>query len=157
MDAIDFAKILTVSIKDHIPAGVFVIVVLLSLVQVSKIKWNPWDSIFGWFGSKLNSGIKKELDDLKNTLNSHIDEYEKEKLETSRQTILDFCHSCMVHERHTREQFNFIIKRCDQYEEYVEKNHIKNGEITSAIKEIHRLYDLCIQNNSFLIEGQDPN
>ena len=58
-------------------------------------------------------------------------------------------------QRHTMEQFRFVIKKCDDYEAYVEANQIKNGEITSAIKEIRRRYDNHIQKNDFLKEGED--
>ena len=30
------------------------LIVLLSLIQVSPLKFNPWDNIFAWFGKKMN-------------------------------------------------------------------------------------------------------
>lgn len=134
--------------------GGVILVVLLSLIQISKINWNPWDMILGWIGSKLNSGLKKEVSEIKMVLDKHIEESEKEKLENTRRDILDFCNACMNGRKHTQEQFRFVIKQCDQYEKYIETNNIKNGEISSAIEEIRRLYSLCIQKNSFL-KGED--
>ncbi len=31
-----------------------ILIIVFSLIQISPIKLNPWDSIFGWFGRKIN-------------------------------------------------------------------------------------------------------
>ena len=41
--------------------GVFI--VLLSLIQISPLKLNPWDRLFGWLGRKLNGDVEKETRD----------------------------------------------------------------------------------------------
>ena len=78
-----------------------------------------------------------------------------EKIENTRRDILAFCNSCMNGQKHTQEQFRFILKKCDDYETYIEKNDIKNGEISSAIEEIRRIYKVCLQKNSFLEPGKE--
>ena len=46
-------------------AGLLLVVFsLLCLVQISPIKINPWDTILGWIGSKINAGVKKDLDEV---------------------------------------------------------------------------------------------
>lgn len=142
------------TVKDGISAGVVALIIILSLIQVSKIQINPWDSILGWIGNKLNSGIREKVDEVEKKLDQHIKESEIRDLRDARQYILDFANSCMYGRKHTQEQFKFVIKKCDEYEEYVEKEKIKNGEITSAIEYIRKLYTRCMQNNSFLQEGE---
>ena len=61
----------------------------------------------------------------------------------------------MNNRKHTKEQFDFMIRECDEYEKYIKKNDVKNGVIEAAIKEIRRLYEKCIQEHSFLKEGTD--
>lgn len=141
--------------KDKASIGAVILIVLLSLIQVSKINWNPWDKIFGWFGSKINSGLKKKIDELEKKFDDHIKESDEEKLENMRRDILDFCNACMNGRKHTQEQFRFILKKCDNYEIYIEQHHIKNGEISSAIEEIRRIYKICLQKNSFLSSGKE--
>lgn len=141
------------SVKDGISIGVVALIILLSLIQVSKIQINPWDNILGWIGDRLNSGIKTKVDEVEKKLDQHIKESEIRDLRDTRQYILDFANSCMYGRKHTQEQFKFIIKKCDEYEEYVEKNKIKNGEITSAIEYIRKLNTKCMENNSFLKDG----
>lgn len=149
------------AIKDTLSYGGLAFVILASLLQISKININPWDKIFGWIGDRLNSNLnaqleefKNEMKELKDRLNDHIRESEIKDLQDTRRDILEFANSCMNGRKHTKEQFDFIIKECDDYESYIERNNIKNGVITSAIKEIRRLNDKCIQENSFLKERE---
>lgn len=143
-----------ITLKDGISIGAVIIFIVLSLIQVSKIQINPWDKILGWIGNKLNSGIREKVDEVEKKLDQHIKESEVRDLRDTRQYILDFANSCMYGRKHTQEQFRFVIKKCDEYEKYVEDNNIKNGEVTSAIIFIRKLYSKCMQNNSFLQEGE---
>lgn len=137
-----------VDLKEGVSIGGLLLVIFLTIIQITPIKWNPWDSILTWLGKKLNAGVKKEVDELKESvkevekkLDDHITESKVKDLKDTRRDILDFCSSSMNGQRHTQEQYRFVIKKCDEYELYVETNKIKNGEITSAIKEIRRRYD----------------
>ena len=140
-----------------------IIVFLLSIgVEFTPIKWNPWTAILGWIGSRLNSRLNAKLeeidqkvDKLSGDLDKHIEESFAKELRDTRKDILNFCNSCMVGQKHTKEQFEFVIKQCDSYEKYIEDNKIKNGVIDAAIKEIRRLNQKCIEENSYLKEGED--
>lgn len=149
------------ALKDTLSWGGIAFLVIASLLQFSKININPWDKIFGWIGDRLNSkllerlkGLETEMTKIKDSLNDHIRESEVKDLQDTRRDILEFANACMNGRRHTKEQFDFIIKECDDYESYIEKNDIKNGVVTSAIREIRRLNDKCIQENSFLKERE---
>ena len=141
-------------VKDGVSIGSIGLIILLSMIQVSKIPWNPWSAILKWLGNHLNADLTARLETVENKLDQHITETEQKELMDMRRDILDFCNACMNKRRHTQEQFKFVIKECDTYEAYIEDNHIKNGEITAAVKEIRRLYEKCIQENSFLKEGE---
>ena len=143
------------TIKDSIPPIGIILIVILSCIQVSKIKLNPWDVILNWFGSKINAETKERLNNLEKKLDEHIKESNEKSLQDTRTKILDFGNSCMNKQRHTKEEFEYVIKLCDDYESYIERNNVKNGVISSAIREIRRIYDKCRHNNSFLKEGED--
>lgn len=34
--------------------GVVLMIIFLSLIQISPLKINPWDKIFRWIGDKIN-------------------------------------------------------------------------------------------------------
>lgn len=140
-----------------------IILLLLSIgVEFTPIKWNPWSAILGWIGSKLNSRlnaklveIDKKVDKLSTDLNDHISESAAKEIKDTRRDILEFCNSCMNGRKHTKEQFEFVIKQCDDYEAYITAHKIKNGVVDAAITEIRRLNLKCIQENSYLKEGED--
>ncbi len=141
--------------KEEAGVGLIILLILMSVVQVSKININPWDWVLGLIGKKLNKAIFDKVEEVEKKLDKHIEEDNKAKLEAQRRDILDFANACMNKRRHTQEQFKFVIKKCDEYEKYIEDNHIKNGEITSAIEEIRRLNTKCRQENSFLKPGEE--
>ena len=151
--------------------GIVVFLGSIGIEVIPKIKWSPWSALFKWIGDKFNNkldekmdairgevkAIEKKVDYVQTELSKHINESEDKALQDTRRDILDFCNACMNKRKHTREQFVFVLKQCDAYEAYIEKNHVKNGEISAAIREIRRLYDKCIQENSFLKEGEEKH
>lgn len=164
--------------------GVIVFLTSIGIEIFPKIKWNPWSSLIKWIGSKFNDKIDSKIGDLKisfskkldgfgksvddriceldrkvdklqSDLSGHVIEAENKNLQDIRRDILDFCNACMNGRKHTKEQFDFVIHQCDYYEKYIHEHDIKNGVIEAAIKEIRRLYDKCIQEHSFLKEGEE--
>jgi len=151
--------------------GIVVFLMSIGIEIIPRFKWNPWSSLIKFIGSRFNEKIDKKIEGLNTSISSintkveqvdkdlkkHIKETEQAVLQDQRRDILDFCNACMNKRRHTKEQFDFVIKECDSYEKYINKNEIKNGVIEAAIKEIRRIYDKCIQENSFLKEGEDDD
>lgn len=149
--------------------GVVVFLTSIGIEVIPKIKWNPWSTLIKWIGSHFNAKIdskvdsvrgeikviEKKVDYLQNELSRHVSESEIKSLQDTRRDILDFCNACMNNRRHTKEQFDFMIHECDNYEVYIKKNDIKNGVIEAAIAEIRRLYEKCIREHSFLKEGEE--
>lgn len=152
MSIIDILKL--PQLKENLGIGSIILVVILSLVQVSKIPWNPWSAILKWIGNRLNADLTTRMSELETKLDEHIQAEEKKELMDMRRDILDFCNACMNKRKHTKEQFKFVLKECDSYEKYIDENKMHNGEIAAAIAEIKRLYAKCIQENSFLKEGE---
>lgn len=142
--------------------GVVAFLMSIGIEIIPKIKWKPWSTFLEWIGSKINARTIAKVDELsskvellQNELKKHITDSEDKSLQDIRRDILDFCNSCMNGRRHTKEEFDFVLKQCDEYEIYIEKNKVKNGVISAAIREIRRLNDKCIQENSFLKEGEE--
>lgn len=146
--------------------GVLIFLMSIGIEVIPKIKWSPWSALIKWIGSRFNDKIDKKMDTVRGEikaldlkidyvqaqLSEHITESEKKSLEDTRRDILEFANACMNGRKHTKEQFDFMIKKCDAYELHIKKNEIKNGVIEAAIKEIRRLYEKCIQEHSFLKE-----
>ena len=163
--------------------GILIFLMSIGIEIIPKCKWSPWSTLIKWIGSRFNAKIDSKMDAVRGelavldkkidyidqkvdrvqgNLNKHITESEAKSLQDTRRDILDFCNACMNSRRHTREQFEFVIKQCDDYEKYIEDhnrlhpdNKIKNGVIEAAIGEVRRLYAKCIRDHDFLKEGTE--
>ena len=110
--------------------GLAALVALLTLMQVSPLKLNPWDHIFAWLGHKLNG---KALDDLQKQVtgmwvNGH------------RQHILTFARECRAGVEHSPDEWSNLLCVCDEYTQYCEKNHIANGVVKADSAYLLSLY-----------------
>ncbi len=142
-------------LKMGLSVGAGIIIILLTLIQIAPIKINPWDKILTWLGNHMNADIVKRVDVIEAKLDEHIKESSDEMIRKVRADILSFGNTCMNGRPHTKEEFEFVISECDQYEKYIEKTQSKNGVATATIAEIRRLYKKGLHDNSFLKEGDD--
>ena len=127
------------SITELLPDGQFVgwaitmIVLFLSLIQISPLKLNPWDNIFAWIGKKMTGQIRDELGDLRKQVkeiwvNNH------------RHSILTFARECRSGIEHDAEEWNHILNLCGEYEEYCSKREVMNGVVRENTKYIRNLF-----------------
>ena len=109
------------------------IIILFSMVQISPVKLNPWDNIFGWFGKKINGAMEKRIGELENRISDMwVNEH--------RQHILTFARECREDISHSSDEWTNVLNVAEEYEEYVEKNSITNGIITQDTEYIRGLY-----------------
>lgn len=134
--------------------GILTVLLTMTVVQVAPIKIDPWKFIFEKIGGWLNSSIIARVESIERKLDNHILEYEHDKVEGMRTKILDFANACMNNRPQTQEAYVYMLKICDNYEEYIQSNGQRNGEVSLAMNEIKRLYSENMQNNSFLKEGE---
>ena len=138
-------------------ATTFVIIIgilLTTLVQISPLKLNPWDFCLGWIGDRLNSHIIKKVDALDEKLTKHVQESKDSSVKRKRQRILQFVEDGMGGKRYTKETFEFMMNECDEYEQYIKENDIKNGVIDASITEIRRRYIDHVHNADFADFGE---
>lgn len=107
--------------------------ILLSLVQVSPLKLNPWDSILGWLGKKLNGAAEKRLEELQKQVRDMW-------INTHRQSILTFARECRGDIPHDAEEWNHILSIADEYEVFCKKNTVSNGVVKADTEYVRGLY-----------------
>ena len=142
-----------VDLQTGVSVGAGILFILMTIVQIAPIKLNPWDKMLTWLGNHMNADIVKRVDVIEAKLDEHIKESSDERIRKVRADILSFGNSCMNGRSHTKEEFEFVISECDQYERYIESTQSKNGVATVTISEIRRLYKKRLHDNSFLKEG----
>ena len=109
------------------------IILLFSMVQVSPLKLNPWDQVFGWIGRKTNGDMRDELKELKKQVSDLW-------INAHRQSILTFARECRANIDHDAEEWNHILSVADEYEIYCQKNVVSNGVVKSDTEYIRGLY-----------------
>lgn len=109
------------------------IVILLSLVQISPLKVNPWDSIFGWFGKKMNGGTEQKLKDLEKQI---MDMW----INNHRQSILTFARECRADIGHSSDEWSNVLNIAEEYEHYVREKNVTNGIISQDTEYLRNLY-----------------
>lgn len=133
-----------------------VLVLLLSLVEVSKIKVNPWSAVgklfkkmFRAMGNITNGDIIAKLDEMraeqKKTqarLEEHIKIDDERSADLHRASILKFNTDLRHGLKHTDEDFNEILYNIDCYERYCEDHpDYPNNRAVHAIMNIKKVYD----------------
>ncbi len=110
--------------------AVILLILLLSLVQVSPIRINPWDSIFAWIGDKLNG---RKLDEMEKQIKEMW-------IDTHRQAILTFARECRHEVEHSADEWSHILTVADQYDTYCVEKNIANGVVKADTEFIRKLY-----------------
>ncbi len=120
-----------------LPTALWIVAAILSVVQVSKIHFNPWSRIVKWIGDALNESVIEIIDE--------------NKAENCRCRMLWFDGEIRVRKLHTEEHFHQILGDIREYEEYcsVPPND-QNRKAESAIQKILEVYRHCKNTNNIL-------
>ena len=149
--------------SDLLPMLPPVLVALLSLVEVSPIKINPWSGLAKWLGRAINGEVlesvaeaKKAQKETRRALDEHIRADDERNADTLRMRVLHFNNELLRGDRHTREDFIEILAVIDAYEQYC-KNHpnYRNNRAIHAIANIGRVYDDRLKLRDFLGENKE--
>lgn len=85
---------------------------------------------------------------------SRLDQMQKSNdMQTVRQIkghVLDFANSCLNGVKHTKQDFENIIKENEEYEELVSKYTLRNDVYAEDFKYIMKIYHECQEKHSFL-------
>lgn len=139
-----------IEFKDFVSAVVSILFVASVFIQIAPIKVNPWDKLLKWAGDRINHNVNQKIDILEKKLDDHISADTSRRVDDIRNTILVFANECSRGIVHSKEQFRFIVSKCDAYEQYVEDNHLKNGVITEATRLIKDTYQSRLKHDDFL-------
>lgn len=146
------------NIQEILFGGGGVLLVLLSLVEISPIKINPWSAFTKWLGRGFNADVIKSLETVKATqaetrqrLETHISTDERREVDHCRARILRFNNELLREIPHTKEEFIEILKDIDDYERYCRDHEdYANGRAVHAIANIGRVYDERLIKHDFL-------
>lgn len=138
-------------LKEILMGGGGVLAVLLTLVQISPVKINPWSAIAKAVGRAINADVTKELAEIKTKLDDHVTMDDRRTADGHRTRILHFNNELLRSIDHTEEEFNEVLAEIDAYEEYCEEHpEYPNNRAVLAVENIRSNYKERLQKHDFL-------
>lgn len=115
---------------------------ILSCIEVSKIKLNPWTAIKHLIWRFLDvDHTRDRLGSIETKLDKFIAEIERREAQENRRRILAFEREIQCEVRHLREEFEDTLETIRQYEIYCKENPtFRNGIADEAIAHIREIY-----------------
>lgn len=146
------------SLNEILASGGGALLIALTLVQIAPIKINPWSVLARAIGKEMNKDMMEKLEavqtDVKNLKEKHDDlrnRMDKDDADECRTRILRFSDELRRGVEHSEEFFNQILDDISDYERYcAEHPEYKNSKAVNAIAEIDKVYQKCMEKNSFL-------
>lgn len=113
--------------------AVVLLILLMSLIEISPIKLNPWEKFFGWIGKKMNGEVDKRL----KTVEKQISDM---WVNQHRQTILTFAREARSGITHSPDEWANVLNQSEEYEKYIKDHGLSNGIVTQDTVYIRSLY-----------------
>lgn len=146
------------SMKDILLNGGGLLLLLMTIIQITPIKLNPWSAVAKWLGKAINADVLSKLKDVEDeqketrqALDEHIRLDDERNADSHRQRILAFNNELLRDIPHTQEDFIEILAEIDYYEDYCKQHpEYKNNRAVHAVAHIGRVYDERLQKHDFL-------
>ena len=136
---------------------------VLSLVEISPIKINPWSVLIKWIAKLLGIvelktdviQIRDRMDELEEKIDKmKISENEKFQLKealAARRRILRFNDELLQKVRHSKEMFDDILSDISDYDRYCRTHpDFVNQKAVFAEQNVGKAYKKCMEENDFL-------
>lgn len=139
----------------------WVIAVFCIFFEITPIKINPITSICRFIGNRLTKDLKNDVEKMNINLQDKYNELKLENESTRRAVdmqrianikavVLDFANSCRNNERHSKEEFTYVLSENDVYEELIKKYNLINNVYREDFAYIKEVYHRCLHENDFL-------
>lgn len=138
-------------ITDITVSWVGVVIFLMSLIQITPIKINPWSYILKKMSESITGEIISNIEGLKNDVNTVEENLERQVAISCRSRILVFGDEIIRGNKHSKEHFNHILNDITLYEQYCDDNpHFINNMTKLTAERIKETYSECMMKNTFL-------
>lgn len=139
------------TIKQLALGGGGFVLILMTIIQITPIKLNPWSRLGRLIGRAINGEVLSKVDNLSKELADHKAKSEERHATLCRAHILRFGDEVLHGVPHSKEGYDNILLDIDSYEEYCEKHpDYKNNVALATIKNIKRMYQKHLEEDSFL-------
>ena len=139
------------SIKQAGLYGSGVAILIMTIIQISPIKINPWSWIGRCIGRVINGEVLEKVETLTRDVKRNKEDDDEQWASLSRTHILRFGDEILHGVSHSKEHFNQVLLDISKYEQYC-KSHPQyvNNIATATIQQIKKTYQKCLDENNFL-------
>lgn len=137
-------------VKDNSGLALIIFLIVMKLLDISKIPVNPWKWLIKGIRSLTLGDLPEKVDGISNKLDKHIQEEDERDLRTRRESILDFASALSNGRNYSKEQYEQMLRECDEYTTYCHEKHFINSVADESIKIIKSAYAAHLSDNSFL-------
>lgn len=146
-----------------------ILLLLLTFIQISPIKINPWSWIGKGIGKVLNQDLVNEIKNIKkvqhddqeendkrlsaleNAQKEFQDYYKEDDAKSARRRILSCADELRRGVEHSQEFFDDVLQDISYYNNYCKENpDFENMKAVVAIEFIKETYQHCLKENKFL-------
>ena len=139
------------TLQQIIEKGGIGLIILMTLIQISPIKIDPWTWLADKVGGALNRKLEQRMATIENEFRSFRDAQQEQNALYARTRILRFGDEVLNDNRHTKEHFEQILCDIDEYEHYCAEHPLfKNNKTVLTSKRIKDVYAKLLKNNDFL-------
>jgi hypothetical protein len=127
------------------------LLILMTLVQISPIKIDPWTWIGRLIGRAINGEVLQKMDSLSKDVAKNKADDDEQWASLSRSHILRFGDELLHGVDHSKEHFDQILLDISKYEHYCDTHEDYLNDVAhETIKRIKKTYQKCLEENSFL-------
>ena len=146
-----------------------ILLLLLTFIQISPIKINPWSWIGKGIGKVLNQDLVNEIKNIKKVQHDDQEEndrrlsalenaqkefhayYKEDDAKSARRRILSCADELRRGVEHSQEFFDDVLQDISYYNNYCKENPgFENMKAVVAIEFIKETYQHCLKENKFL-------
>lgn len=128
-----------------------VLILLMTLIQITPIKINPWSWLGRVIGRAINGEVLEKVEALSRDVKQNKSDDDEQWATLSRTHILRFGDEILHGVSHSKEHFSQILLDISKYEQYCNNHpHYVNDVATATIKHIKKTYQKCLEENNFL-------
>lgn len=146
-----------------------ILLLLLTFIQISPIKINPWSWIGKGIGKVLNQDLVNEIKNIKKVQHDDQEEndrrlsalenaqkefqayYKEDDAKSARRRIISCADELRRGVEHSQEFFDDVLQDISYYNNYCKENpNFENMKAVVAIEFIKETYQHCLKENKFL-------
>lgn len=132
------------------------VLALLSIVEVSPIKINPWSWIGKTIGRAINGELISKVNDIEIQMQRMKNTIDENEAKAARVRILRFGDELYQGKKHSKEHFDNILADITDYDDYCRAHVDFKNERTKITEQIIKeRYHQCCVDKSFLERGTD--